>query len=196
MSDLQPNPYAPAVVTTPQADNDVEAVRRRYLSHEASIKSIGGLFLLGGLLGLALGGMWIAVGIGVMGGPPSPPKPNQPPEIAVRFLAFGLIALLLSVGQLVAAVGLRALKPWSRIPAAILAGIGLLGFPLGTLINGYVLYLLLSAKGTMVFSPQYQNVMAQTKHIKYKTSIIAWIFLGILVALILFGIIGGIASGA
>lgn len=191
MSDLQPNPYAPAVVTTPQADNDVEAVRRRYLSHEASIKSIGVLFLLGGLLGLALG--WIAMGISVMGGPP---KPNQPPETAVRFLAFGLIALLLSVGQLVAAVGLRALKLWSRIPAAILAGIGLLGFPLGTLINGYVLYLLLSAKGTMVFSPQYQNVMAQTKHIKYKTSIIVWIFLGILVALILFGIIGGIASGA
>ena len=68
-----------------------------------------------------------------------------------------------------------------KIPATIFSAIGLLSVPIGTLINGYILYLIYSAKGNMVFSEEYRKVIAATPNIKYKTSIIIWIFLGIVV---------------
>lgn len=40
----------------------------------------------------------------------------------------------------------------------------------------------------MVFSPQYKEVIRQTPHIKYKTSIIVLVLLGILVLFILIAI--------
>jgi hypothetical protein len=70
------------------------------------------------------------------------------------------------------------------LPTAVLSGIGLIGFPLGTIINGYILYLVLCQKGRTVFSDEYKRVIEQTPHIKYKTSIIVWIFLGLLLLLI------------
>jgi hypothetical protein len=42
----------------------------------------------------------------------------------------------------------------------------------------------------MVLSEQYQQVIAQTEHIKYKTSIVVWIFLGLIVALIIAAVVG------
>lgn len=89
----------------------------------------------------------------------------------------------------------RKLKSWARIPTAILSGIGLLGFPVGTLINGYILYLVFSRKGVTVFSDDYKRVIAETPHIKYRTSIVVWIILGWLVALILFGVFAAVFSG-
>jgi hypothetical protein len=47
----------------------------------------------------------------------------------------------------------------------VLSGIGLLGFPIGTLINGYILYLFLSKKGRTVFAPEYQEVIEATPHV-------------------------------
>jgi hypothetical protein len=72
------------------------------------------------------------------------------------------------------------------------SAIGLLGFPCGTIISGYLLYLLLSAKGEMVFSSAYKEVMQATPHIRYRTSIIVWIFLFLLIGVILLGVVGAI----
>ena len=72
----------------------------------------------------------------------------------------------------------------------MLSAIGLLGFPIGTLINGYILYLFLSKKGRTIFAPAYQDVIAATPHVKYRTSIVIWIFLALLVGLILFAAVG------
>jgi hypothetical protein len=76
------------------------------------------------------------------------------------------------------------LRKWARIPTGILSGLGLLGFPLGTLINGYILYLIFSQKGKTVFSEEYQAVIEQTPHIKYRTSILVWILLGLVLLVI------------
>jgi hypothetical protein len=76
----------------------------------------------------------------------------------------------------------------------VLSCFGLLGFPIGTLISAYFLYLLSSQKGVYIFSPEYARVIAATPHIKYKTSIIGWILLGILVFFIGLGIIGLMVS--
>jgi uncharacterized membrane protein (DUF485 family) len=63
------------------------------------------------------------------------------------------------------------------------------------MISAFALYLLLSSKGEMVYSPQYKEIVQATPHIRYKTSVIVWILLFILVGLIAFGIIAAMVSG-
>jgi hypothetical protein len=104
-------------------------------------------------------------------------------------LGVALILVGLGVGYAFAGWGVRSLRPWGRIVGCVLAAIGLLGFPIGTLINAYILYLFLSKKGRTIYSPEYQDVIAATPHVKYKTSILVWVFLGLLVALLAFGML-------
>jgi len=89
----------------------------------------------------------------------------------------------------------RALRPWGRIVGCILSAIGLIGFPIGTLINGYILYLFLSKKGRTIFAPEYQDVIAATPHVKYRTSIIVWIFLALVVLLLAVAVLAPMFGG-
>jgi hypothetical protein len=73
--------------------------------------------------------------------------------------------------------GVRQLKPWSRKPATLLAGLGLLLYPVGSLLSPYILYLLLSGKGRFVFSPAYREVISQTPELRYRTPPALWIAL-------------------
>ena len=142
-----------------------EQIRTEHIKHEASVKSIGLLYFLGGTVLLLLGLL------SFFGGQ------------AVSVLA-GLAFAGIGAGQIATAIGLRKLKSWARIPTGILSGIGLLGFPFGTLINGYILYLIFCRKGATVFSDEYKQVIAETPHIKYRTSVVVWIFLGLLLCMI------------
>lgn len=173
------NPYAAAPISS--GSSDAEQVRELHLSHEASVKSIAVLYLLGSLFGLLASIGWIMAGLDSQVG-------GRAAEMAPILLTLGLIGIVLSIAQIVVAIGIRKLASWSRIPCVVLSVIGLLAFPLGTLINGYIIYLMLCAKGKMVFSPEYKNVIQQTPHMKYKTSIVIWIFLGLLIALFALGI--------
>ena len=94
--------------------------------------------------------------------------------------------------QAVTAIGLRRLQPWARIVAAILSTFGLLGIPIGTLIGAYFLYLLLSKKGSVVFSEEYKQVIAETPHLKYRTSKIVLVLLGLLLFLLFAGIMAAL----
>lgn len=161
------------------ATNDVEEIRREHLKHEASVKSVGILYYLGGAFFTFMGISTLLLGGSGSGGLPT---------------LFSLLFLLLGVGQLWVGYGLRRLRKWARIPTGILSGLGLLGFPLGTIINAYILYLIFSRKGKMVFSDEYRAVIEQTPHIKYRTSIIVWIVLGLLLLLIAIGIIAAFFS--
>jgi hypothetical protein len=168
------NPYAApaAPVDDVPANPEAEAIRRAHINHEASIKAVGFLYYLGGVL-LLLGG--VASLLGAATG------------------AAGAIALLLvvvGVGQLFAGWGVRALRPWGRIVGCVLSAIGLLGFPVGTLISAYILYLLLSKKGRTIFASGYQDVIAATPHVKYRISIVVWILLTLIVGLMLFAAVG------
>lgn len=169
-------------VPAPAAES--ERIRREHLNHEASIKSWGFLQVVGGVLTLTAGA-FIVAGILSNGIEASLSISGA---IALGALAYGGILLWLGIG-------LRKLRPGARIGSAILAGIGLLGFPIGTLINGYVLYLLLSQKGRTIFSDAYRRVVAETPHVKYRTPIWVWILV-VLVVLALLGAIGlGMSGG-
>jgi len=163
------NPYAPpsARVDDIPVDANAEAIRREHINHEASIKAVGLLYYLGGVLVTfaALASLFAATG--------------QHVTAVLR-----AVLLVLGVAQVFAGWGVRALEPWGRILGAIVSVVGLLSFPVGTVINGYILYLYFSKKGRTIFSPQYKDVIAATPHIKYRTSIIVWILVAVLLAVV------------
>ena len=64
--------------------------------------------------------------------------------------------------------------------------LGLLAFPLGTLVNIYVLWLLNCNKGRYILSPEYRQVVTETPHVKHKSTPIAWALLIILAIIMLF----------
>ena len=167
------NPYAaPAArVDDTGADAEGEAIRRAHINHEASIKAVGMLYYLGGAM-LTIGAVISLRGAG-----------SEPAALVTA-----LLLLAIAVAQFFAGWGVRALRAWGRITGCVISAIGLIGFPIGTLINAYILYLLLSKKGRTIFSPEYQAIVAATPHLKYKTSIIVWIFLALILGLIVIGI--------
>ncbi len=177
------NPYAPSAnvaITSPES-TEAESIRRKYLSHEASVKSIALLYGIGAVflipIGLAtvVGGIAIAI------------QDDGIAEGAVEGVVVtlaGVFYVCIGLFQAYTAYGLRRLSNGGRIGGIVLSVFGLIGFPIGTLISAYILYLLISAKGKVVFSEPYRQVIAQTPHIKYKTSIVVWVFLGILLLII------------
>ncbi len=179
MSDVWTPPRAEVKDLGVSGNPDAPDIRRAHLNHEANIKAVGSLYLLGAVGGLLAGILFLVM--------PSSAKMEggNPFGIVAAVLMLALGALYFWLGR-----GLRGLKPSARIPAGILSGLGLLGFPFGTLINGYILYLLFSQKGSMVFSDEYKQIIADTPDIKYRNSIIVWIFLALIVGLVLFAIIG------
>ena len=146
-----------------------EFIRTEHISHEASSKSIGTLYFLAVIL--------ISVAGAVL------PAGSNPVDIG------GLLVFVLTACFLLAvAIGLWRLQTWARWIAVVLAFPGLLAVPLGTLINGYILYLLLTAKGAMVFSKEYRKIIEATPHIKYQSSKIVLVLLVLLLTVLLLAI--------
>ena len=172
--DDRDNPYS-----APQAEigyvpvedaslSEAERIRRAHIGHEASLKSLGVLFFLGGLAALA----WVVTALSFM----------VADTADLRNLIVMLVVVVLIPMQFISAVGLMRLAPWSRVPAAIVSAISLLNVPCGTILGAYFLYLLVSRKGALVLSREYREIIRQTPHVKYRTSKTAWIVLAILVA--------------
>lgn len=185
---MEPNPYAaPAAQPldyTPGAPGDAEAIRREHIKHEVSVKGIGSLYFIGSLF-VVLGAGGLLVG--------------QIGREAVGASEIGITALFLALGILGFWVGygIRKLSPAARVVAGVLTGIhlviSLFGLPtsvVAILINTYILNLLFSKKGAMVFSAPYKDIIAATPHVKYKTPMIVWIILGLIVLLV----VGGVAA--
>ncbi len=145
---------------TPVRSPRDEAIRRAHLSHEAWIRSIGRF----NRLGLIAVPFLIYSVITMFGRGPLP---------ALKFLELFVLALCAASGW----VGHRMtrLDPGSRLPAAVLHGVGLVGFPVGTALSAGILYLLLSKKGRRVMSPEYQGVVARTPHIRCPTPWAIWV---------------------
>ncbi len=163
MSDVWSPPKAEVRDVHATATAEAVDLRQRHLHHEASVRSVGSLYYLIAVM-VTLGALLAVV---------------RRPEGLLSAVAFVSVLVAIAVGVLMFMVGrgLKQLKSWTKIPAGILSALGLLGFPVGTLLNGYILYLLFSRKGAMVFSPEYQQVIAQTPDMKYRTSKFVWAFL-------------------
>jgi hypothetical protein len=170
------NPYAPPKAQVEDVvpfAGEADAIRREHIQREAAIRSIGILYYLGGG-GLVLAAIGFLAGFGgkqLSGGLP----------VAL----FGVIFLVFGLGMIFVGRGIRSLRPWARITAIVLAILLLLRPPAGTLINIYILYLLFSEKGRRIFESDYPEIVAATPDVKSRTSIVVWVFLGILVLVLL-----------
>ena len=202
---MSDNPYAPSGSSYGDASLDAnfdlsqaELIRKSHLSHEANIQGFGCLYTLGGILGILGAIFYIGIGIFVMAGGVVSEElasmvfgANGDPMVAgITTTLVGVVFLAIAVAQLFAGRSMQTLNPSGKILAIVVAAIGMLQFPCGTLISGYLLYLLVSAKGRTVFSSAYKEVMQATPHIRYRTSIIVWIFLFLLIGVILLGVVG------
>ena len=169
------NPYAApkAAVEDVSAYPEADAIRREHISHEASIRSIGTLYYLGAFFMIA--GTLAAFLL------ESRSRTHLSAGPAVILAFFGLLA----TGFFLLGRGLRALKPWARIPTTLLAVLGLAGFPLGTLLNSYILWLIHSKKGKLILSPEYADIVDATPDVKYRTTLLVWIILGLIVVALL-----------
>jgi len=147
-------------------DSPLIGIRKLYIDHEGALRSISTLYHIS-FLGAALGVCGLVLSVF--------PKDNEAPLATLTLAVFlaAWAAFFLWLGY-----NMSALRRKVVLPASIVAVIGLLGFPFGTLINGYILYLLHSAKGTYVFSDAYRKVIAATPDIKYRTPPLMWVIIG------------------
>mgnify|MGYP002626290268 CR=1 FL=1 len=170
---MDENPYkAPEVaeVAAEAVISDPERIRREHLKHETSLKGAGLLMLVGALLvGISLLSVFGMPFVYSSGGGSARPRGPGLPILAV----VGALLVL----QLIAGVGLRRLAPWAWIPALIVSGLAVLNVPVGTLIGGYFLYLLIAPKGRRILAPDYREIMRLTPHIKYRTPWWMWLIL-------------------
>jgi hypothetical protein len=155
------NPYAPprAEPASP-APSEMEKVRHELLGHEAGFQGVGGAYLLVGMVSLLFGMLSLLIGW---------QDPRTLPMQVLRSLGPGICMVLAALLLFWLAYGLRNLNERSRKSFFVFGLLGLLVFPIGTMVNGYLLYLLLSVKGKRVLSPEYRQVIAATPHIRYKS---------------------------
>ena len=174
------NPYR---ATELEATNDpfvassTETIRREHIQHEASIKSIGQLYMLQFLLcGAVTAGLVLNFMNGFLPG----------------MVELFLLSTYCVLGTFMAYTGwaLQRLRPWSRWSGVVFSVLGLAFFPFGTLICPYFLYLFLSRKGAMVFSETYQAIIRETPNVRAGTSPTTWMVLIIFVLALVAFVVG------
>lgn len=160
--------------------NESEAViiRQSLINHETSIRSVGFLYIFFGcFFTLIILSQFVLLNKFLY--------QNSPVDSRTFVIVF-LPLLFVAIG-----FSIRKLRKWTRIPVAIFSSLGLLGFPLGTIFNGYILYLFFCQKGTRVFSDEYKEIIQITPQVRYKTSkVVKIIGLIVIGALLLLAILG------
>lgn len=209
---MEANPYAAPeakldeVELVPTSGGDLaafEAIRRKHIAAESSVKALGGLNILGGALLVLAGFSLFAAGF--VGERPAVGLASFSGFLGVAVFATG--ALNLAVG-----LGLRGLRSWARWVTIALLSISLLlnlagiaiyvarggaggslpGTLFGMIIPGYLFSLLISRRAAVVFSPEYAEVIAATPHVKMKTSWLVKGFAIVLVAVIVIGVVAAL----
>ncbi len=154
------------------------AMRSEYLSHEAAIRSIGVLYFISAGIFLIL----VPTGLVML-------AENQ--AAGIGMVAMSAICAALSIWM---GIAVRRLNARVRFAVGITSAIGLFNLPIGTLINGYILYLVFGAKGKVVFSEEYARVREQTPEMKYQTPTFVKICVLLLLFLLALGLFAAVMA--
>jgi hypothetical protein len=74
--------------------------------------------------------------------------------LAVAGVSFGLFVVsVFAAANLSAAIGLLRVRPWGRVLSIVLAAMGLLAFPIGTVVGALIIWYMLSDEAKESFSP-------------------------------------------
>jgi hypothetical protein len=112
-------------------------------------KVLGWLYIVMGVLGMLGAGLiiFILIGSGLISGDRT--------AISVLLIVSAFIGgflTLVSLPGIIAGFGLLAYRPWARILALVLGILNLPGFPLGTILGVYTLYVLLDDETAQRFA--------------------------------------------
>lgn len=158
------NPYAaPKADLDPPVTGTSISARAAMLKYEVAIQSVGTTFFFVGLILVVAGMMafdrsyWIG-GLSSLAG----------------------ATLVIWVGY-----GLKKLRGSARTVGMTLAGIGLVGFPVITLLSLHILFVLGNKASRGVFTPDYARIIAATPHIRHKGTPIMHIVRMVFAALVL-----------
>ncbi|MEM9236118.1 MAG: hypothetical protein AAGB14_05015 [Verrucomicrobiota bacterium] len=161
---MEENPYrSPVALDMAEASGTaVQKLRQTLLWHETSIRGLGMLLLIVGIvmipvsigtLKMQTGWTWIALGAGVL------------------YTATG--------------IGLRYRTRWAHRLGVVMTIPWLVLFPVGTAFGVYSLWLLLSERGRFVFRGEYEKVIRRTPEISYRTPMISWLAVGVVIVLLI-----------
>jgi hypothetical protein len=111
------------------------------------IKILGWIHLVGGGIGLVVG-----IGLAATMGFASLFSGDAEATAALGIISVVLVAMMtvLSLPALLCGWGLLKYRPWSRILGIVLAAIQLPGFPMGTLLGAYGLWVLLNDESKLL----------------------------------------------
>ncbi len=145
------NPYAPpkADLDPPVTGTSISA-RASMLKYEVAIRSEGTVFLFGGLILFAVGSIILS--------------------FHRHYWIGGLAAIVGAALAFWVDYGLQRFRSSARTVGMILAGIGLIGFPVITLVSIHILFVLGNKASRAVFTPDYARIIAATPHINHKQS--------------------------
>jgi hypothetical protein len=113
------------------------------------VKVLGWLYILSGVFGLLIA---LCVFVSVVGG--GLISQDETALVVTSIVAVVITGFLLvvSLPGIVAGIGLLAYKNWARILGIILGILNLPGFPTGTILGVYSLYVLLDDETSALFS--------------------------------------------
>lgn len=123
---------------------------------ETHVKVLGVLNIVCGVAGLLIAALFVLI----FGGSAAAVVADGDADAAIALPIIGLtgmalvsVLVVLSLPILMVGVGLFRLKPWSRIPGIVVSILQLFGFPLGTVLGVYGLWVLFSKDGERLFAP-------------------------------------------
>jgi hypothetical protein len=121
------------------------------------VKVLAALFIAFSALGLLLA-VVIIVGVGGAAGIVGASADAGDAAVAIPIMGMaGTIAvvflLVICLPGLITGIGLLSFKPWARIVGIVLSAINLINIPLGTILGGYGLWVLLSKDTERLFTP-------------------------------------------
>ncbi len=137
-----------AAKTSEKPSEHSRTLRAGHLRHETSLRMFGLLYYIAsGLLGVTAIACVVIKGSMVAG-------------------RFGAMLAMVAAGHGLAGFHLRRFDARGRYSATLMAVLGLVALPVGTVLSAYVLYLIHSTQGRTILSPDYRAVIQATPEIR------------------------------
>jgi len=182
---IEPNPYAAPITVEPvpeaQSVTRIQArqIRAANAGAERGLRQL--VLCLGGGYLLMAGVSYTAAFVG-MGATFQHPY----------YLAMGTVYTLALAATLIIGFGARRLAAWSRRPLTVLCGLGLLLFPLGTILSLPILWILYVGRPPRLLTPEFEQIVRDSADPPGgRTSVVTWIGVALFVILVVSMIVVG-----
>ena len=112
-----------------------------------------------GWIHILLGGIGLIAGLALCGGLWFSPDDDSMAALLYVGPLFSIIAVFLFLPGLIGGIGLLRLQPWARILIIILSGLEVLNFPIGTVLGGFGLWVLLDREVRTAFAGSAESTL-------------------------------------